>query len=330
MLALVAALLLGYLLKGKAPERKDVVNMELPKSPIQIFPESDAGSEAGQANGDSAAGAGSSSGLAATGAATGAAVADVAGKAAGGVKEAGQSAADAGKKMVGLDGKASTKAEDNIVDEKTGNPSSTRKNIVVDGAGQVVYGTRESGPKDAPAKFDFRTTAGQEVRPAIDGSATLIKSQGESTTAKKAAPTSNAKLIGEKKLPPVGAPAVAATSSKKIASSRNTKTPTPAGKATPADAQKATVAAAPTAGRNKYSVQLLATSSSSKADNLKSTMDKEGYNAFVSTTTHGGKKLYRVRVGNYAGKSAALKVQNAMKRRYRQNQFVQSSIVVRN
>lgn len=324
VLALVAALLLGYLLKGKAPERKDVVSMELPKSPIQIFPENKEGTETADGTAQNVA-----SGVAAAGAGAVAAGAAVAGKTADGAKEAGKAVADSGKKLVGTTGDTVGKVTDKIVDPVTGNPSSSRKNIVVDGAGQVVYGTKEAGPKDAPAKFDFRTTAGKEVRPSVDGKATLAK-----VAPTKTAPKSNAKLVGEKKLPPVGAKVAASStsSSKKIASSRNSQ-PAAASKKKQIVAttkkQAAPAAAAPT-GRNKYVVQLLATSNSGKANSLRNTMMKEGYAAFVSTAKSGGKTLYRVRVGGFAGKSAAIQKQNAMKRRYRQNQFVQSSIVVRN
>ena len=317
VLALVAALLLGFLLKGKGPERKEVVNMELPKSPIQIFPEG---------SGDATT----------TGGASGSAnaVAAVGANAVGAVKESAGKAADTGKKLVGLSGK--TKANEAMgkhqpVDAKSGNPSLDKSNVVVDGSGQAIYGAKTAGVKNTPANFEFRTPSKREVRPSIDGRLTAKK-----PTVKKTV-KSNARLVGEKKLPPVGKRVVKRTKkSQKIASSRNKST---SGKKSVVKTQKkkaakkSTVAkrsAATPAGRNKYVVQLLATTSASKANSLKATMAREGYPAYVSKTKRSGKSLYRVRVGSYSGKSTAIKKQASMKRRYRKNAFVQSSIVVRN
>ncbi|HEC04997.1 MAG TPA: SPOR domain-containing protein [Thiothrix sp.] len=314
VLALVAALLLGFLLKGKGPERKEVVNMELPKSPIQIFPEGSGDATAGGASGSANA------------------VAAVGANAVGAVKEGAGKAADTGKKLVGLSGK--TKANETMgkhqpVDAKSGNPSLDKSNVVVDGSGQAIYGAKTAGVKNTPANFEFRTPSKREVRPSIDGRLTAKK-----PTVKKTV-KSNARLVGEKKLPPVGK-GKRTKNSQKIASSRNKSA---SGKKSVVKTQKkkaakkSTVAkrsAATPAGRNKYVVQLLATTSASKANSLKATMAREGYPAYVSKTKRSGKSLYRVRVGSYSGKSTAIKKQASMKRRYRKNAFVQSSIVVRN
>ncbi|MEE9302956.1 MAG: SPOR domain-containing protein [Thiotrichaceae bacterium] len=312
VLALVAALLLGYLLKGKGPERKEVVNMELPKSPIQIFPDGSAtaGNDASK-SGVVAATSSVVTGAVATGSKVAGAVKD-------GAKTTGKVVADAGKKLVGMgDGK------DNPVDAKTGNPSLAKTNVVVDGSGQAVYGSKTAGVKNTPANFEFRTPGKREMRPSIDGRLTL-KATPKKT--KKVVKTGTKyKLVNEKKLPAVGS-----KKARKVASSRNKSS---VAKKTVKTTKKKTVkkkSSTTTAGRNKYVVQLLATSSASKANRLKATMAKEGYPSFVSTTKRSGKPIYRVRVGSYSGKSSAIKKQASMKRRYLQNPYVQSSIVVRN
>ena len=304
VLALVAALLLGYLLKGKAPDRKEVVNMELPKSPIQIFP------EGGSTSGGNADGTGQPGAVAAVSAVGAGAVA---------AKQAGAKVADTGKKLVGGSPSGSASSSKNLpIDPKSGNPTLAKSNVIVDGSGQAIYGAKTAGVKDTPANFEFRTSK-REVRPSIKGH--LVAKNKAKAPAK-----SNARLVNEKKLPPVGS---RAKTGRKVASSRNkpsAKTSNKA-KASTTVAKKST--AAPV-GRNKYVVQLLATTNSSKANGLKATMTREGYPAFVSKINRGGKPLYRVRIGSFSGKSTAIKKQSSMKRRYRKNPYVQSSIVVRN
>ena len=346
VLALVAALLLGYLLKGKGPDREKVVNMELPKSPIQIFPDGEGGAgentvAGADANGNiNGADAGATGGDANTQGsvltATGAAAA-----AAGNVAGAAKATANAGNAAV------ANASKNKLVDAKTGNPSLDKAQVVVDGSGQAVFGAKSAGAKNAPAKIDFRTTAKKQVRPSVDGKATLKKRKIVSKPRVK----SRAKLVGERKLPPVGR-GVASNKSKaskkrKVTSSKSRKVATSRGSSksskgasskgkkkvssrnktvTKVTKKKAIRKKAAPVGRNKYVVQLLATSNASKANSLKATMKREGYSAYV---TKGG-SLYRVRVGTYKGRAAAVKVQSRMKRRYRKNSYVQSSIVVRN
>ncbi len=344
VLALVAALLLGYLLKGKAPERKEVVNMELPKSPIQIFPDG-GGADANSAGNTGTADASKSGGagiIAATGAGAVAAGAGAVAAVKGSAKESGAAVADSGKKLVSATtGTKKATATDLPVDAKTGNPTLTKSNVVVDGSGQAIYGAKTAGVKNTPANFEFRSAGKKEVRPSIDGRLTS-KSGSKTANTKKAPAKSNARLVGEKKLSPVGSRSNKSSTSRKVASSRNKTVTAKNKKVAKASTKKKVVkkkvvkktvakksTAAP-AGRNKYVVQLLATSNKSKANGLKATMSREGYPAFVTRTTRAGKALYRVRVGSFSGKSSAIKKQASMKRRYRKNAYVQSSIVVRN
>lgn len=84
----------------------------------------------------------------------------------------------------------------------------------------------------------------------------------------------------------------------------------------------------PSNKKEHYAIQLLATSSSSRAINLKNVMRKEGYSTFISKTSRNGKVLFRVRIGNYISQQAAESAQKSMQRRYRKNQQVKNSIIV--
>jgi cell division protein FtsN len=57
-------------------------------------------------------------------------------------------------------------------------------------------------------------------------------------------------------------------------------------------------------------------------------MSREGYRTSVSKTAKGGKVLYRVRIGSYSTRAAAVSAQRKMKRRYKRNQAINSSIIV--
>jgi cell division septation protein DedD len=82
------------------------------------------------------------------------------------------------------------------------------------------------------------------------------------------------------------------------------------------------------ADKDHYAIQLLATSSSSRANKLKSVMGDEGYPTRVSKTNGNGKVLFRVRIGNYTTRQGAVSAQRTMQRRYKRNQYVNDSIIV--
>lgn len=434
VLALVAALLLGYLLKGKAPDRKKVVNMETKPSEIQIFPR---GKSTGDTSGAAVAGAGAAStsgagmaggaastggagmanGAASTGgakvadkgdaaasegsagnkaagvgavAAAGAAVAGLfkvmgdkgsdaaegAGKAVAGAGQSVKDGAQAATSAVAGVGKpeavrgAFNGSKDQLTDPVSGNAATGKGNIVVDGAGQAVVG-KSVGVTQTPAQFSVRAPKTKEVRPSIDRSVAAANKPKAVAPKKKQPAKSNARLVGEKKLAPVGSKSYAkakqasekskgtkkvatsrgskaakgksSKSSKRVASSkgsapRNKAKRTAKRKATPTRKAKTVVAkkrstkkpaSKKASGRNKYTVQLLATSSSTKAHNLRNTMKREGYSAYVTKGKKAGKNFYRVRLGGFNGKAAAIKKQSSLKRRYRKNAYVQSSVVVK-
>ena len=393
VLALVAALLLGYLLKGKAPDRKKVVNMETKPSEIQIFPRgksADGTSGAAVAGasadavtpaamkGDAAVSSGSSAdekaagigAIAAAGAAAAGAFKIMGEKGTDAAKGAGQAVkegAQAATSTVAGVGKpeavrgAFSGSKDQLTDPVSGNAATGTGKVVVDGAGQAVVG-KATGVKETPAQFSVRAPKAKEVRPSINRSARAHKPKA--VASKKAAPKktparSNARLVGEKKLAPVGSKSYAKKSAskskgtKKVATSRGAKAK-PAKKSKRvasskakrssrnkvarkvASKRKAAVAKRATkkpvrksTGRNKYTVQLLATSSSKKANSLRNTLKKEGYPAYVTSGKRAGKNFYRVRLGGFNGKAAAIKKQSSLKRRYRKNAYVQSSVVVK-
>ncbi len=95
-------------------------------------------------------------------------------------------------------------------------------------------------------------------------------------------------------------------------------------------AKKAKPATSSSLPKGSYAIQLMATSSQSRANKLAATMRREGYQVVVTRTTKNNKVLYRVRVKAGATRSAAIKAQQKMKRRYKKNFFVQNSLVVAN
>ncbi len=123
------------------------------------------------------------------------------------------------------------------------------------------------------------------------------------------------RLIGEKRSAPVKSASTAKVIKKVIPAKKAAET-------------NSTVASTTTQAKNGYAIQLLATSSQSRANNLKNVMAGEGYPAYVTKTKQNGKTLYRVRIGQYAVKSEAVKAQASMKRRYKKNTNVNRSAVV--
>jgi cell division septation protein DedD len=302
VLALVAALLLGYLLKGKRDDRTHVVDKQTMPSDIQIFPRGNSSDSNHSATADSGSGVGKAVAVGAIAAA--------------GAAAAGALASSDSKKGSDAVRGSFSNSKDRLTDAGSGNASMGKNRITVDGAGQAIVNNKNAGARETPAQFSIRAPKKNEVRPIVE----------RSTSSKVA--RSNARLIGEKKLPPVG------TGSRKVASSRGGSTSSVSGTHKIAStkariASTKTPVAAKSTGRNKYSVQLLATSSSGKANSLSSTMKKEGYSTYVKASKKGSGSLYRVRLGNFSGRADAIKKQADLKRRYRKNPYIQSSVVVK-
>lgn len=79
-----------------------------------------------------------------------------------------------------------------------------------------------------------------------------------------------------------------------------------------------------------YAIQLSSTSSKKKAHRLRKVFNKEGYQAFVTSTNKAKKTTYHVRVGTYDDKAVALHQQKEMKKRYKRNPYVNKSQIVNN
>ncbi len=278
VLAVIAALLLAYLLKGKSTERQEVVDMKLPGAPEMNIPSL---SEAGDS------------------------VTSLAGNATDKVSDAGTtivaSAAGAGTAIIGA-----AKA--------TGGKSAA-----------IIVSSDKSTDTQNPG-FSIRPSQQNEQREVVDNTANTKKK-----AANKVAAKSNTKekaykprIIEEKKKK------VVKKSQPKKAPAKKVKKPaTKVAKQSKPKAvapKAASIATAAPAG--KYSIQLLATSSSSRASKLSKVMKSEGYETFVTETSNNSKILYRVRVGGYGNRNKAIQAQDSMKRRYQKNFFVQNSLVV--
>ncbi len=129
----------------------------------------------------------------------------------------------------------------------------------------------------------------------------------------------NPKLVNEK---PVPAPRTQSASAK----TRSDATDRSANASSSANA----AASSASAGGRGYAIQVLAASSRSKAEGVRSDIARDGYPAFVVRASVNGKTVYRVRIGTYPAKGSARAVQARMKARYTQNQYVQNSFVTKN
>lgn len=65
-----------------------------------------------------------------------------------------------------------------------------------------------------------------------------------------------------------------------------------------------------------YVVQLIASSSKTKADRIRNSFVNDGYQAVVSTITSATGLLHRVQIGAYGNEADALRVLNEMRQRY--------------
>ena len=288
VLAIIAALLLGWLLKDKSQERQDVMEIELPNaSEVNIPSLSDtvntvtdgAANLVGEAT-DTVTNAGS------------AVVAAAAGTAAS-VKDGVSNTAD--------------KATDQISNGKPGfairPPQQNEEKEIIDNTQSGLALITSSEPNNSDSK-----------KPATNAVVASTKKKEETFKPR----------IVEKKKPVKKTQKVTKEEPKKVAKD--------IAKTAPAEKPKETKPAptVATSASGKYSIQLLATSSQSRANKLATTMTGEGYKAFITQTTNNDKILYRVRIGGHADRNSAIKAQEGMKRRYQKNFFVQNSLVISN
>lgn len=318
VLVLVAALLLAWLLKGKNADRKEgamITSQAQESGPIQGFPS--VNDEGVVAKPDLMGGATDAQQQAQS-------ALDGAGDVA---ANAGKDAAAAGGSMLGSvvnsAGNAVDSGQQAVKDAASGfavRPGAEQRQVV-DGetvkAGMGSMGTGSVAEK-APAASN---AAGSGVAVSSSSSASSDKDRADTrqtdvSTEKK---VPQAKLVGEKAVPSPTTEAKrrAAAEAKKKAAAKEA-------------ASKKAAASAAAAGGKGFVVQVLASGSESKANGLRDDLAKDGYAVFVTKAVVSGKTVYRVRVGAYPTKEAAVAVQTRMKARYTKNPFVKNSFVTRN
>ncbi len=292
VLAIIAALLLGYLLKDKSRDREAAVEMKLPGAPELTIPSL---SEATDKVADSAA--------------------TLVGETTDTIKQAGNTVVASASSMATKVTDTVSSAASNTVDAVTDSATSTVNAV-----------TQTTDQATANPGFSFRPPNKNEEQEINTAGST----NSASSTATAAAPKNNEVVASStpKAKAKTFKPTIEKEPKKVVKKKVAAKKPV-AKKEAPkkAVAKKAQAAATSTSG-GKYSIQLLATSSQSRANKLAKTMNGEGYVSFITQTTSNNKVLYRVRVGGHKERKAAISAQETMKRRYQKNFFVQNSLVV--
>jgi len=259
VLAIIAALLLGYLLKDKSRERQEIVEMDLPGSPEIKLPSLSNATES----------------------------------AASLVGEAKETVSNAGSSVIGsVSGTLNSSANPGF----SFRPSSKNDEQQIN----------TSGANNASQASDNNASA--------NGNDTVIASTTDNNSKKNFKPV----IENEPKKTVIKKPVKRVVKKKVVVKKAKA----------PAKAKPKAKAASSTASNGRYAIQLLATSSQSRAQKLANTMKNEGYVSFITQTKSNNKILYRVRVGAHKDRSTALSAQEKMKRRYQKNFSVQNSLVV--
>lgn len=79
-----------------------------------------------------------------------------------------------------------------------------------------------------------------------------------------------------------------------------------------------------------FGVQLFASSDEGRANEIKNTFAKEGYNTIVVPLVVDGKTLYKTQVGPFATEAEANAMLVKMKTRYQKNAYVKSAVIKEN
>jgi len=295
VLAIIAALLLGYLLKDKSRERQEVVEMKLPGAPEITIPSL---SDATSAVTESAA--------------------SLVGEAKDTVSNAGNAVvASASGALTNL-GSGASNAADAVIDGVSSTASAVTQTVE-----NTVANVDTAASGSANPGFSFRPPNKNEeqqintsisVATATESTNTTAITTDTNNTVVASAPKTVVNEVAKKFKPTI-----------ENEPKKEVKKETVAKKVEPKPKEKPAVVSS---SGGKYSIQLLATSSQSRANKLAKTMNGEGYVSFITQTTSNNKVLYRVRVGGHKDRNAALTAQRTMKRRYQKNFFVQNSLVV--
>ena len=282
VLAVIAALLLGYLLKDKSSQRQEVVDMKLPGAPEMNIP-----SLTGSSDSDTDT---TSTLLAAS-----------------------KDRLDSSVSSISEDTKSTGSA---IIASATGasNNATDAVQTAMDSAQGTKLGFAIRPPLPNEQKEIIDNTATAPTAPKIEETAKALKDTvvaSTNDTAKKIEEAFKPEIIEKKKPAKPRAPKQVKAPTKPVIEKSSAPIPS-------------------TAPAGKYAIQLLATSSQSRAGKLAKTMKSEGYNVFVTQTTRDNKILFRVRVGGHSSRNAAIKAQEGMKKRYQKNFYVQNSLVISN
>lgn len=325
LLALLAAGLLAFLLKDKADQRQDIVDMPLPGSD-NATQTADGATKLPQLSMDNTTSSISTDGdvIASAGAENIASKTEGALSSATGTIAASAAAVGAGVAgAVGAATNAGEKALDFNIRPPTSGSSDFRDLSDVDlvNNGEKAQSTAKEAIK-ASSQSASSSKPSNTPRPSNTTKGNVIASSAGSSNGE-------ARLIDERKsVPPRSSRTDRVISSKKASVSK----PAPVAKKAPviekAKAPAASTSNTAASSRTGYAIQLLATSSVSRAQSLVNVMKREGYDAYSTKVTQNGKLLYRVRIGKYASKAAASKIHQAMKRRYKKNADVNRSAIV--
>lgn len=320
VLVLVAALLLAWLLKGKNADRKEgamITSQAQESGPIQGFPS--VNNEGVVAKPDLMGGATDAQQQAQS-------ALDGAGDA---VVDTGTAAAAAGGSMLGsvVDsaGNALNSGQQAVKDAASGfavRPGAEQRQVV-DGEtvkpGTGSMGTGSVAEKAPVASSGDAGSSAASTSSSASASSNKDRADTKQTDVSTEKSVPQAKLVGEKTVPSPTAEAKrrAAAEAKKKAAAEEA-------------ARKKAAASAAAAGGKGFVVQVLASGSESKANGLRNDLTKDGYAVFVTKAVVNGKTVYRVRVGAYPTKDAAVAVQTRMKARYTKNPFIKNSFVTSN
>jgi len=77
-----------------------------------------------------------------------------------------------------------------------------------------------------------------------------------------------------------------------------------------------------------YGIQLMATRQLNQAKTLMNDFARDGYSAFVLSSKTKGRTIYKVRLGPYSHKPEAVAIKDKVIRRYPENPYVRSSLVI--
>lgn len=291
VLAIIAALLLGYLLKDKSRERQEVVDMKLPGAPELTIP---------SLTGD--------------------------------VTETLEKAKDGAATIIEDTKDSISNASNAIVDSATGT-----MNTIGDSASNAIQATKDAAQsltENTPSTASNSSNPGFSFRPPSQNEEKEIVDNTNTRQTENTENVDNSNTNDQKETV-----VASTTDNEKTFKPTIEETPPPTKKkvvikpATPQVSKpeiKPTRSASTSSDKGKYAIQLLATSSQSRANKLAETMTSEGYLAFITQTQRDNKLLYRVRIGGHKDRASAIKAQEGMKRRYQKNFFVQNSLVVSN